>query len=317
MKRIEYKDPTQKASFRESAINDLNQEKGQTQSYIDGIKNRISNIDLERNNFNPKKSKTRERSGDTFDLFRAVKNGFNMMIKELHKSGLINKNEFKEHKAHAKEFFKDNSKDLKKMFLNITQRDLESQIGYIESQILNQERSSNNINYEQEDITEDQALQSLNSSQSNKSSNDGKDLELTLTNTLKFNNLGNSVLNLLNKVDPFDSTDEIDPSKKDVLQGGIINIHAKTKELILSLDPNLKEDLDIIDAQVKSDPDKDQAYMDYSVAMVPIDIASKSIDVVNNEREGFQQLADKDRKTLSSDMLDFYEYISNLKQNLS
>ena len=50
--------------------------------------------------------------------------------------------------------------------------------------------------------------------------------------------------------------------------------------------------------------------------MIPIDIASKAIDVVNNEREGYQELANKDRKSLSADMLDFYEYLSNLKQNL-
>jgi hypothetical protein len=321
MRRVDITDFSHKASFRESAINDLNQEKGQTQSYIDGIKNRISNIDLERGDFHPGKGKyrneERRRSGDSFDLFRMIKQGFMNIIKGLHNSGDINKEEYKELKSEAKDFFKDNGKDLKKMFLNISQRDLESQLAYIDSKILGQERSSTNINYEQEEIQDDNSLKDPQSSQSAKTNNDGKSLELTLTSTLKFNNIGNSLLNLLNKVDPFNSPDEVDPAKKEILNGGIINIQEKTRELILSLDPSLKEDLDAIAAKTKANPDSKEAYLDYSVAMVPIDIASKAIDVVNNEREGFQQLADIDRKTLSADMLDFFEYITNLKNNLA
>jgi hypothetical protein len=317
MRRIEQSNPSHQASFRESAINDLKQEKGQTQSHIDGIKNRISSIDLERDDFHPGKGHGKGKSQDSFDLFRAVKQGFMNTIKELHKSGQIDKDEYEDKKSDAKQFFEENGKDMRKMFLNISERDLESQIGYIESQIFGNEKG-NSINYEQEDI-EDPLLDPqapAASSETKATANDGKKLELTLTSTLKLNNLGNSLLNLLNKVDPFDSPDEVDPSKKDILRGGIINLQGSARELILSLDPSLKDDLDLIDKQVKENPDKNEAYLDYSVAMIPIDMASKAIDVVNNEREGFQGIADADRKSLSADMLDFYEYIANLKQNL-
>lgn len=315
MRRLDYTEPSQKASFKESAINDLKQEKGHNQSYIDGVKSRILSIDLGRTDSDCSHKKAKGESKDSFDLFRMIKQGTMGFIKELHESGLIDKEVYKEIKSNAKQFFSENKKDMRKLFSNISQRDLESQMKYMESLIANNGRANNNINYEQEDIEED-PIQEAQKSQSDKTNNDGKNLELTLTSTLKLNNIGNSLLNLLNKVDPFSSLDEVNAESKTILDAGIENIHGNARDLILSLDPSLKEDLEAIDIQAKANPDKEEDYLDYSVAMVPIDMASKAIDVVNNEREGFQELADTDRKTLSADMLDFYEYLTNLKENL-
>lgn len=290
--------------LKDHSLNDLRQDKDLKQNHIEAIKNKISSIGVEREDCDC--SHDKDKSSDFFDIFRQVKKGFMNIINMFHQTGEIDKDDYKEKKSDAKEFFQEFGSNVKKLFLNIAQRDLESQLEYIDSKIAGTESST-----ELDDAhTQEQKIQEENKA------TEGKNLQLTLTSTLKFNNLGNSLLNLLNKVDPFQSPDEVDPSQKQTLTEGINNTHAKTRELILSLDPSLKDDLDNIDKKVEANPDKKEAYLNYSVAMIPIDIASKAIDVVNNEREGYQELANKDRKTLSADMLDFYEYLSNLKQNL-
>ena len=298
-----------RSSSLESSNNILRQEKKSTQGLIAGIKERISSLDFERAG-PPGLRKKHDRSEDSFDLFRMAKQGFMGMLKMFQKTGLIDKDAFEEKKGLVKELFDQNANDLKKMFLRISQRDLESVVELIESQLSSGSKESK-VNYEQEEIVDEDLTPPENTK------NDGKNLELTLTSTLKFNNIGNSLLNLLNKVDPFNSPDEVDPSNKELLSTEIKDIHEKTRGLILSLDPSLKDDLDQVDAKAQANPDQKEAYLNYSVSMVPIDIATKAIDVVNNERDGFQDLANADRKTLAADMLDFYEYLTNLNQSIN
>lgn len=317
MRKINNIDFDSKSSIQESRTNDLQQDRDQTQSFISGIKDRISSIDLERDDRPGKSSKKQD---DSFDAFRMFKQGFTGILKMLQKTGLIDKEDYKEKKADAKNFFKENKPHFKKMFLQITQRDLETVLEYIESQLNeNQLNKNSKVNYEQEEIVEDDLNPQVQKEEENKeasTANDGKNLELTLTSTLKFNNIGNSLLNLLNKVEPFDSPDELNAGDRQMVKSEITDIHSKTKDLILSLDPSLQEELDSVDQRVAQNPDKNEAYMSYSVTMVPIDIASKAIDIVNNEREGFQDLANMDRKSLAADMMDFYEYMTNLKETL-
>jgi hypothetical protein len=315
MRKINQLNFDNKSSIQESRTNDLNQDHDQTQSFISDIKNRISSISLDREESTGRSSKKQD---DSFDAFRMFKQGFMGVLKMMQKTGLIDKEDYKEKKEYAKDFFKENKANFKKMFLQITQRDLETVLEYIESQ-LTQTNKNSKVNYEQEEIIEDDLNPQVHAKEENKeasTANDGKNLELTLTSTLKFNNIGNSLLNLLNTVEPFDSPDELSVNDRQYVKSEITETHAKTKDLILSLDPSLQDKLNTIDQRVAQNPDKNEAYMSYSVSMVPIDIASKAIDIVNNEREGFQDLADLDRKTLAADMMDFYEYMTNLKENL-
>lgn len=279
------------------AANNLKQEKSIQESFLSGIKDKISQIDTERG-FDFEEDKSEQ----AFNSFRAFKKHVIGFLVSLRHGGSIDKNEFKQTKKAVKQFFKSNKKSLKKMFYKISKRDLESKIDHIDGMLSQETENTHPKNLE---------LQELE----NKEEKDkGQNLELTMTNILKFNNIGNSLLNLLNKVEPFAALTQLDPSKKQDLSEGISSIKDKTKTLILGLDPSLAKDLNAIDKAHQERTEESELYFNYSVAMVPIDIASKAIDVINNEREGFQDLADLDRETLSADMLDFYEYLSNLDQ---
>ena len=320
MRRVGHGNFHKNSAIEHQKLHDCKAEKGVKETILLGIKDKISELAAtEREEPQQHYCCSHDKSESSYNVFREIKKHVNNFLKDLFKSGEMDEEEYHHTKKHVNEFLDENKDEIKELFYSIMERDLTTQIDAIDAQIAKKTSDVSSAESEEASFSSgggESDLSSEDISSSARSSQDIKKIELTLTNTLQFNNLGNSLLNTLNKVDPFTNPNQLSGANRQIAKADIGSIHAKARETILGLDPSLKDELDQIDAQSSSNPDPEQAYLNYAVAMVPIDISGKAIDIVNNERNGNQEAADLDRQTLTPDMLDFYKYLSNLKANL-
>lgn len=141
--------------------------------------------------------------------------------------------------------------------------------------------------------------------------NDQKVIDLDYSTALAFNKIASSLLSFLNQIDTFDVADDINQVQILILQKTMTNIKNDFQQLLNILQ------IEIEAQNTNQKIDSNKIFLDYTITTLPVDIATKAIDLLNLRNEGCKTFCFNLQEALLEDIKDFYSYLVNLERFFS
>jgi hypothetical protein len=141
--------------------------------------------------------------------------------------------------------------------------------------------------------------------------NDQKVIDLDYSTALAFNKIASSLLSFLNQIDTFDVADDINQVQILILQKTMTNIKNDFQQLLNILQ------IEIEAQNTNQKIDSNKIFLDYTITTLPVDIATKAIDLLNLRNEGCETFCFNLQEALLEDIKDFYSYLVNLERFFS
>ena len=118
----------------------------------------------------------------------------------------------------------------------------------------------------------------------------------------------------MNYVEPFYDVDKLSDDLKDVVHNRTDSLLKEFGGIMMEMNPEANGVIDAIDKFVEENPDKAKAFMDYSLVMTPLDMATTAVGIFDLKKDGFDDYAKEDSEVLFNDMKDFYQHLKNLNE---
>ena len=141
--------------------------------------------------------------------------------------------------------------------------------------------------------------------------NNQKFVDLDYSTALAFNKIASSLLSFLNQIDTFDVADDINQVQILILQKTMTNIKNDFQQLLNILQ------IEIEAQNTNQKIDSNKIFLDYTITTLPVDIATKAIDLLNLRNEGCETFCFNLQEALLEDIKDFYSYLVNLERFFS
>ena len=141
--------------------------------------------------------------------------------------------------------------------------------------------------------------------------NNQKVVDLDYSTALAFNKIASSLLSFLNQIDTFDVADDINQVQVSILQKSMTNIKNDFQQLLNILQ------IEIETQSTNPNIDLNKIFLDYTITTLPVDIATKAIDLLNLRNNGCKTFCFNLQETLLEDIKDFYSYLVNLERFFS
>jgi hypothetical protein len=221
-----------------------------------------------------------------YQVLRDYRFSLKAMIEEYFLTKKIDTNKFSDIKESIFDFVSNKKNCLTAFVFKFVLRDINSQILYLES-VADFDTDSTEL------------------------LNDQKVIDLDYSTALAFNKIASSLLSFLNQIDTFDVADDINQVQILILQKTMTNIKNDFQQLLNILQ------IEIEAQNTNQKIDSNKIFLDYTITTLPVDIATKAIDLLNLRNEGCKTFCFNLQEALLEDIKDFYSYLVNLERFFS
>jgi len=221
-----------------------------------------------------------------YQVLRDYRFSLKAMIEEYFLTKKIDTNKFSDIKESIFDFVSNKKNCLTAFVFKFVLRDINSQILYLES-VADFDTDSTEL------------------------LNDQKVIDLDYSTALAFNKIASSLLSFLNQIDTFDVADDINQVQILILQKTMTNIKNDFQQLLNILQ------IEIEAQNTNQKIDSNKIFLDYTITTLPVDIATKAIDLLNLRNEGCETFCFNLQEALLEDIKDFYSYLVNLERFFS
>ena len=221
-----------------------------------------------------------------YQVLRDYRFSLKAMIEEYFLTKKIDTNKFSDIKESIFDFVSNKKNCLTAFVFKFVLRDINSQILYLES-VADFDTDSTEL------------------------LNDQKVMDLDYSTALAFNKIASSLLSFLNQIDTFDVADDINQVQILILQKTMTNIKNDFQQLLNILQ------IEIEAQNTNQKIDSNKIFLDYTITTLPVDIATKAIDLLNLRNEGCKTFCFNLQEALLEDIKDFYSYLVNLERFFS
>lgn len=221
-----------------------------------------------------------------YQVLRDYRFSLKAMIEEYFLTKKIDTNKFSDIKESIFDFVSNKKNCLTAFVFKFVLRDINSQILYLES-VADFDTDSTEL------------------------LNDQKVIDLDYSTALAFNKIASSLLSFLNQIDTFDVADDINQVQILILQKTMTNIKNDFQQLLNILQ------IEIEAQNTNQKIDSNKIFLDYTITTLPVDIATKAIDLLNLRNEGCKTFCFNLQEVLLEDIKDFYSYLVNLESFFS